>query len=361
MMGAYRATSYDRIRNGEVVHLSETQIVDADDSRKLAFTVTERMPRRGFSIKMRILLRPETDTSTEATILGEFRPMGKNMSNQTAVHKAFLLVLNEVTMRYGTEGKGLMAGFVNAIHEFPEPINAASPPRNVVFSSSPVHESLFQQPRSPRQNRHRSMPSADSSITATSLNQMVGAEDLKLSFGPPTSLSPKESNHSMNQNTLRDNGGQNENKKASQDHTMSKEVSQQKERSSRRSSSSRDKGKKDKDKWRDRPATPSMLQINNHEHTRPKQTKISSKEFAEMPGDEHGNSGMNRHSIEVKPLPKIRLSLMPAPREEDEENDSASSPVHSSKSKKKRHSKPSKSSSRKSSSRSSRREKMERI
>eukprot|EP00957_Ditylum_brightwellii_P062563 4747860-Ditylum_brightwellii.AAC.1 len=134
-----------------------------------------------------------------------------------------------------------MAGFVNAIHEFPEPINAASPPRNVVFSSSPVHESLFQQPRSPRQNRHRSMPSADSSITATSLNQMVGAEDLKLSFGPPTSLSPKESNHSMNQNTLRDNGGQNENKKASQDHTMSKEVSQQKERSSRRSSSSRDK------------------------------------------------------------------------------------------------------------------------
>lgn len=41
MMGAHRTMSFDRMRNGSLVHLSETQIIDADDSEKLAFTISE--------------------------------------------------------------------------------------------------------------------------------------------------------------------------------------------------------------------------------------------------------------------------------------------------------------------------------
>jgi hypothetical protein len=115
MCGAHRTTSFERSRNGSMVTLSETQIVDSDDLEKLAFTVNERMPRRGFSIKVKIILRPYTTTSCEATVLGEIRPVGKNMSNQQAVHKAFLLVVDELKARYGIEGVGLLAGFLSSV------------------------------------------------------------------------------------------------------------------------------------------------------------------------------------------------------------------------------------------------------
>ena len=105
-MGAHRTVSFDRPRNSEVVHLSETYIVDADDGEKVAITIIERTPRRGFSIKIRILFRALSKDTCEGTILAEIRPMGKNMTNQMAVHKAFTLVINEISMRYGNEGKG---------------------------------------------------------------------------------------------------------------------------------------------------------------------------------------------------------------------------------------------------------------
>ena len=125
-MGAHRTTSFDRLRNGSLVHLSETQIIDADDSEKLTFTISERMPRRGFSMKVKFLLRSSKDNSCEATVIAEVRPVGKNMSNQAAVHKAFLLVLNELKMRYGGEGKGLMGCFLNVVSNLPNPESAVA-------------------------------------------------------------------------------------------------------------------------------------------------------------------------------------------------------------------------------------------
>jgi hypothetical protein len=105
-MGAHRTFSYDRPRNNEVVHLSETHIVDADDEEKVALTISESSPRRGFSIRVRLLFRAISRESCEVTILAEVRPMGRNMTDQMAVHKAFGLVINEISMRYGLEGKG---------------------------------------------------------------------------------------------------------------------------------------------------------------------------------------------------------------------------------------------------------------
>jgi hypothetical protein len=107
MMGAHRKTSYDRMRSGQIVHLEETQIVDSDDLEKLSYTVTERTPRRGFAIKIRIILRSTEDGLSSATVRGEIRPMGKNMTDQSAVHRAFNLVLNESRLRYGEEKKGV--------------------------------------------------------------------------------------------------------------------------------------------------------------------------------------------------------------------------------------------------------------
>ena len=112
MSGAYRTSTFDRPRNGTVVKLTETHILEIDDiiSERVALSVTERTPRRGFSVKMRILLRGTASNkkTCEASVLGECRPMGRNMSNQNAVHKAFCLVINEITMRYGAHGKGMV-------------------------------------------------------------------------------------------------------------------------------------------------------------------------------------------------------------------------------------------------------------
>jgi hypothetical protein len=51
---------------------------------------------------------------------------------------------------------------------------------------------------------------------------------------------------------------------------------------------------------------------------------LENNELADLPIDEQEDFLKNNSqttTIEVKPLPKIRLSLMPAPREEDEENE----------------------------------------
>jgi hypothetical protein len=88
MMGAHHTTSFGRLRNGSLEHLSKTQIIDGDDSEKLAFTM------------VKFVLQSSKDNFCEATIIGEVRPVGKNMSNQAAVHKALLLVLNGLKTRY---------------------------------------------------------------------------------------------------------------------------------------------------------------------------------------------------------------------------------------------------------------------
>lgn len=104
LTGAHRTISFDRKRNGSMVRLSETLIVDTDNSEKVAMNIVERMPRRGFAIKIRLFLRAKSPHSCLATVLGEVRPMGRDLSDQAAVHRAFCLVRDEINVRYGMEG-----------------------------------------------------------------------------------------------------------------------------------------------------------------------------------------------------------------------------------------------------------------
>jgi hypothetical protein len=281
MMGAHRMTSFDRLRNGALVHLSETQIIDADDSEKLAFTISERIPRRGFSMKVKVLLRSSKDNSCEATVIGEVRPVGKNMSNQAAVHKAFLLVLNELKLRYGSEDKGLLASFLSVVSSFPNPESAVARNGRKHSTKSP-RESNVSQPfrRTAPSNLAERSSSNDKQRKPES--GLVSFDDImNASYEMPVPP-PSES-------------------------------------------------KSKKDLVRIRPSTPSLQQVADSDPNLKRRSKaemekkyLASDEFTELPVDEQDDylKGAQPKTIEVKPLPKIRLTLMPAPREEDEENES---------------------------------------
>jgi len=76
-------------------------------------------------------------------------------------------------------------------------------------------------------------------------------------------------------------------------------------------------------KSQDRPSTPSVYKTVEKSIVQPMQQWATADfeewngPFADMPTDKPTTSKMN---IDVKPLPKLRLDLMPAPREEDEDN-----------------------------------------
>ena len=106
MIGGYRTTSFDQIRKGHTVSSAETMLVDADDSRKLEFTISERMPRRGFSVKVHFTVVAVNRESCKVNFDAVLRPMGKKMSNQDAVHKAFVYVSEKLIQRYGVESGG---------------------------------------------------------------------------------------------------------------------------------------------------------------------------------------------------------------------------------------------------------------
>ena len=106
MQSAHRTVLFDRIRNGQIIRLSETVVVVRDDSESLSLTISERMPRRGFSMKARITIREESKQSCSFSIIGDIVPIGRDLSNQGAVHRAFLLVVEELEGRYGTEKQG---------------------------------------------------------------------------------------------------------------------------------------------------------------------------------------------------------------------------------------------------------------
>ena len=106
MVGGYRTTSFDRIRNGQILNLSESQTVSTDDDKLLIIVITEELPRRGFSVKIKIILNVSTKQTCVATIVAELCALGKNMTNQVAVHKALLLVIDELKARYGEGNKG---------------------------------------------------------------------------------------------------------------------------------------------------------------------------------------------------------------------------------------------------------------
>jgi hypothetical protein len=68
-----------------------------------------------------------------------------------------------------------------------------------------------------------------------------------------------------------------------------------------------------------RPSTPSPQDIADGWY-KPSKGKSSSKSALAPIDDTFDQPSSEPVTIEVKPLPKIRLSLMPSPREEDEEN-----------------------------------------
>jgi hypothetical protein len=289
MCGAHRTASFDRPRNGSSVRLSETYTVDADDLKKVSITVTERNPRRGFSLKVRIVIRAGKDNTCDASVLADVRPVGKDMSNQAGVHKAFLLVLDEIKLRYGMEGTGLVTGFLSVVDDMAEGYEN--------LTGSPQSDSISRPFR--RTVRHRDEKKSDYQSTISrkdSSNEsgLVSFEDM-LKTGRE---SPEVVPH-------------------------------------------------------DRPETPSVhLQVpepNPSKRMSAKASPISKlDEFVASDKQMPASTEKKKDSvlIEVKPLPKIRLSLMPSPREEDEEeNSSSASPIPSKPIKKKKKKSSSKSAS----------------
>ena len=298
MSGAHRTTSFDRPRYGSMVRLSETHTVEADDAKTVSFTVTEQSPRRGFSVKVRITLRAHEENSCDAGVVVELRPIGKNMSNQAAVHRAFLLLLDEVKLRYGAEQNGLLAGFLNVLDEM-----AGSPRRP-------------QQPYRQQRNEiarpfRRTDPTAEEKKSDIVLPTTPLSNDL--SKGATSGLVSLE-------DMLKTGRESPETEPAIRTLTP-------------------------------RSATPSIL------HQPPGLEPAMNKRTPTKSILEEDDFGVDEKiepvHIEVKPLPKIRLSLMPSPREEDEEESSAASPVPSKpvrkkKSSRSRHNRRSRSRSRKS-------------
>ncbi|KAG7375033.1 Las17-binding protein actin regulator [Nitzschia inconspicua] len=252
MCGAHRTISYQRYRNGQLVRLSETHIVDSDDTEKLAFSVTERLPRRGFSIKVKILLRAvENGGACEATVLGEIRPVGKNMSDPAAVHKAFLLVLDELRNRYGTDSVGLLAGFTSVIEDMAKG-NGSKGLRSRGHGSSRYNSSSggtsWEEKKDTDSMERTSVVKFEDVMNAEKNLGMADVSDTR--FGDEK-----------------------------------------------------------------RPSTPSPRDISEGRYKSSRKSKSKP-----LPGEDSFSQPSEPVTIEVKPLPKIRLSLMPSPREEDEED-----------------------------------------
>lgn len=274
MCGAHRTSSFDRPRYGSSVRLSETYSVDSDDPKKVSITVTEKNPRRGFSLKVRIVLRACKDNTCSASVVADVRPVGKDMSNQAGVHKAFLLVLDEIKLRYGTEKSGLLAGFLSVVDEMATGHTKStdlhqSDSRSRPFRRTDPHTD---EKKSDHQSTILRMDSGNESSGLVSFEDMLktGRESPEVEVG-----------------------------------------------------------------HNDRPETPS-LQLQVPEPNPAKRLAILTSPITELDdfvaSDEQTSAFAERKNdsvlIEVKPLPKIRLSLMPSPREEDEEeNSSSSSPI----------------------------------
>ena len=115
MAGGVRNTRFDSFVKGELVQQSEIWFVDIDQTDHFVFTISEMMPRRGFSVKVRVVVRPSAISGCDVSMTGEYVPLGKNTSDQVKVHRAFMLLLKDVTAKYGVEGKGELLVALNAV------------------------------------------------------------------------------------------------------------------------------------------------------------------------------------------------------------------------------------------------------
>jgi lipid-binding SYLF domain-containing protein len=252
MSGAERMIEFDRPRNVGFVPLSEKQIVGVDESDMLSYTVVEMMPRRGFSVRVIVSVRPTGPRSCEANIAAELRPIGKNMSNQMAVHKAFLLVLAEIRARYGTENRGLLAGLLNFVD--------TRPPNSPGRSGHGQQQRRYLNPQAQPDASVTSQPQSKSGLT--SFQELLAQ------------------NHSAGES-----------------------------KAAARVFKARNGPRQKNDTGLDRPRTPSMDGSRNGGSS-----NINRSSSPDSPEPTKPQT----QTIEVKPLPKIRLDLLPSPREEDE-------------------------------------------
>ncbi|KAL7517055.1 hypothetical protein ACHAWX_006539 [Stephanocyclus meneghinianus] len=320
MTGGQRTVSYGRLRNQELVRLSETIVVERDDNQTLVFSITDRMPRRGFSAKARIIIRSFSPQSCEARVVIELRPAGKNLSDQQAVHKAFILVLDEMTMRYGVEGKGLLAVFLDLYSTVP--------------TSSPSMNNLAS-PISPKRAQTRLSPFNEvvspSKTSGTRNSSITSFRDV-LPHDPDTS----------NANTMKQFSRDKSQSSPSQTPTETKNPRAEAKNARAEAKNARAETKND------RPNTPSMQKFESKRSSPSPKPSVATfqktilpqvDEFADFSNFNTVPKNPNPVTVEVKPLPKIRLDLCPVPREEDEEEDSSLSASEVKMKKKSKHSK----------------------
>jgi len=285
MIGAQRTISYSRIRNRELVRLEEWVFVEKDDDQSLVFVVTDQMPRRGFSARARLHLRSFGSQSCEARVVTEIMPVGKNLSNQHAVHKAFILVLDEMKKRYGVEEQGLLAVFLDVYNTLP---GYGTPPSSLGNPASPGRSQAGS--HSPNRKTQTSITSFKDVLPGNKVENTTATRPGNRSPSTRANAAPNVTPPSQKQD------------------------------------------------W---PSTPSMQSNDSKTVGMPKllplQQNIPEDDFADFANLD--DIPRNPVTVEVKPLPKIRLDLCPVPREEDEEEDGSVSVADAKQKRKSKHSK----------------------
>jgi len=280
MAHGYRLTTFNRVRKGQNMTMSEILVVEIDENDKLVFTISERLPRRGFAVKVNIIVRPSSSVkSSDVSIIGEFVPLGKNTSDQATVHRAFLLMLDEVEDRYGGKEHGLLSGLMQM--NFP----SNGPPMGIKV----IHE--------PKQISPNSIVSDDFLTKAESQS------------------GERDKTHDFDETRNRQQASFPSNRVSTTHHNEAEHRYAELRTPQRR---------KKKISTSDRPATPSMKERMNHQmySDQAKPSSVpSSNDFFEMPSEEDVEEETIPIKVDVRPLPKIRLDLMPSPREQDEDED----------------------------------------
>jgi hypothetical protein len=290
MLDAQRIRSYSRTRNREKVALSEAVFVEKDDKQGLIFVVADRAPRRGFSAKARIQLLPYSPHSCTIKITSEIRPVGKNLNNQVAVHKAFVLVLDEMNFRYGIEGAGLLAVSLEVCKRFPESSSQSS--------RVPVYPILTG-------SSQRNPVAASSTPSITSFKDMFGGKG-----------SPSASKYAANISSTHKNSPPSI--KLQQPSAPVRPVTNT--RTVNNTRPVHETGYKSTHKIDSK----SLQALNVDEVPQRRDDHVPLEEMDDFANFSNFDNNIPRNpvTVEVKPLPKIRLDLCPVPREEDEEEDS---------------------------------------
>ena len=86
----------------------ETHFIDSDDEEKVTCTISEYLPRNGFSIQIRIIFR-RNDDHCKADIMAELRPTPSYIPKN---YPPPSLILQDLNSRFGTDEKGKLIGLL---------------------------------------------------------------------------------------------------------------------------------------------------------------------------------------------------------------------------------------------------------